>query len=151
MKFILENPVYSTGILVVAAIVIIGFVIGGEAKYDILKFLPTSYDAVVNVLTPIFLIALLVERTVEVFVGTGRKIGRAELDSKLQKAEEKVEQLKERMEMLQAQFDAPGAANLTPEEKAGIEARRVHAAQEILPEALRTERDARADIEVYRK
>ena len=71
MKIIEQNPVRATGVLVVVAVVIVAFVIGSDAQYDTLNFLPTTYDAVVDILTPIFLVALLVERALEVFVGTG--------------------------------------------------------------------------------
>ncbi len=149
MKLIEQNPVIATGVLVAVAVVIVAFVIGGDAQYDTLNFLPTTFDAVVDVLTPIFLVALLVERALEVFVGTGRKIGRADMDSALQKATDKIAQLKERLDVLQAQLDAPGAKNLTPVEIAAIHARRENVAK-IFPVAQRNERNAKADVEKYR-
>ena len=83
---IADNPVIATGVLVAIAVVIVGIVIIFYDRYSTIKFLPITAGAVVDVLAPIFLVALFVERGLEVFVGTGRKIKRTEMDNALDTA-----------------------------------------------------------------
>ncbi len=149
MKYIEQNPVLATGALVAGAILAMAIVIFSDTQYDTLNFTPTTYDAVVDVLTPIFLVALLVERGLEVFVGTGRKIDRADMDSALQKTTDKIAQLKDHRDGFQAQFDAPGAEQLTAEERTAIHTRMENIAN-IMPEAQRKERKAKAELEKFR-
>jgi hypothetical protein len=108
-----DNPVAYTSILIALALAVVGLIVWTGTKYDILKFVPASYDLIVDTLTPIFLIALLVERALQVFLATGREIGRADTDQRLNEARTLAAQIRERIALIQGQLNAPGAAHFT--------------------------------------
>lgn len=112
-----KNPAWFTAGLVVATLVVMWFIISSDARYDTLNFVPVTYDLVVDILTPIFLVALLVERGLEVFVSTGRKLGRSDHEGKQQEATTQITQIKERIRIDEGQLNAPGAANFTQQDR----------------------------------
>lgn len=146
---IIEKPVMATLVLIALAIAVIGLIVATDARYDTVEFLPVTYDTVVDVLTPILFVALLVERALEVFVSTGRKLKRVPLERRLQKAKQKVAQLKERIDVFQGQLDAPGASDLTDVQRQAILDRK-DGVNKLLPTAQRKEREAQAKMEKYR-
>lgn len=149
-KFMIKNPAGATFMLLLVAIAVIATVIRTQEKiYDTLNFVPVTYDAVVDLLTPVFLVALFVERALEVFVSTGRKLGRAEKDRALDRAKEKIAQLNARLKMFRDQLDAPGTANLTPAERTAVQDR-IQNINGILPEDQRKLRNAQAHLDDYK-
>ncbi len=148
-KWIQENPVWATAILALLAIVAMGIWIRIDPEYDTLKFVPVTYDAVVNLLTPIFLVALFLERALEVFVSTGRKLAGADKDRALQRATDKIKQLKERVKLLQDQLDALGAASMTQAQHDEIR-QRIGQIVNLLPDKERDQRNAQATWNKYK-
>ena len=76
LKFVEANPVWTTTILVVIAMVIVAWIVVNDATYAVIRFQPVTYDGIVNLMTPVVLVAIFMERALEVFVATGRKLGR---------------------------------------------------------------------------
>ena len=151
---ILNHPAQVALALLVVAIALVAMIVIGQDddswRYDTVNFLPTTYDAVVDVLTPILFVALLVERLLEVFVSGARKEQRQPLEKRVLKTNEKIAQLNSRKDDLQAQLDAPGAKNLTPAQIQNIQDRITNIIQNILPEEQRKKRAADADMEKFK-
>ena len=84
-KWLADHPFAGASLLLAAGFAAISIIFGSDAQYDTLNFVPVTYDAVVDLLTPILLIALFVERALEVFVATGRKLERTERDTAINK------------------------------------------------------------------
>lgn len=146
---IIEKPVIATLILVVLATVSISLIIGNGTQYDTLNFVPVTYEAVVDVLTPLLFVALLVERTLEVFISTGRKLKRTPLERRLLKDKGRITQLNERIAVFQGQLDAPGASDLTDAQRQAILDRK-DAVNALLPAAQQKQREADAVMEKYK-
>lgn len=144
-----QNPAWFSAGLVIAALIVMWWIVSSDAQYDTLNFVPVTYDLVVDILTPIFLIALLVERGLEVFVSTGRKLGRSDHERKQQDATTLIAQIKERIRIDEGQLNAPGAANLTPQERQII-LDRLAAANVELKAAEDTLRAVVGDMDQYR-
>lgn len=100
MRQIKEHPVKAATAIIVASFAAIAWIYGTGVKYDTLKFVSVTYDSVVELLTPILLLALFVERTLEVFVASGRKLERAGIDLELASAKLKRAQLDKEVEKL---------------------------------------------------
>lgn len=149
IDFMDQKPVWASAILIALALGAIAFAIDGNPNYKPIDFKDVSYDAVVDLLTPVFLIALFLERAVEVFVTTGRKLGRADKEVALEKAKSKIVQIKARVMAFQAQLDAPNASITPPAELQKIH-QRIQGVWDLLPEAQRRERTAQGELERYR-
>lgn len=144
-----NNPVLATTVLAIGAIAVVAFVIGGDGMIETLNFVPVSYDSVVDLLTPILLVALLVERTVEVFVSTGRKLKRGEKERALMRAKAKLEQLEERLGLFQEQLKTPGASDVADADGTTLKDR-INNVNKLLPGAQRDERTAQSELEDFR-
>ena len=150
MNWIAQNPIKAICLLLAIAVVIVWIIFQyRDAPYEVLVFRSMTYEAFVDLLTPIFIIALFVERALEVFVATGRKIEQTEKEKAVQQSEAKIAQLNARMAAFQSQLDAPGAARLSPSEISAIQARRENIAN-LMPDAQRRERHARVAFEKHR-
>ena len=149
MKFIEERPATATALLVLIAVVIVGIVIWKVGHLETLTFSGMTYDGVVDLLTPLFLIALFLERAIEVFVSTSRRLGRADMETRLDKATEKIKQLNDRLKQFQAQLDAPGASHLADDDLSAIH-KRMQNVSDVVPSAQRAVRSAEAQLERYR-
>ena len=128
---------------------IVAWIVGKDAQYAVIQFQPVTYDGIVDLMTPIVLVAIFMERALEVFVATGRKLGRGEKERALQKARNKLDQLDERLKAFQAQLDAPGAAQLSAAAKKEIHDRMQNVAN-LVPTEQREERHADSALEAYR-
>lgn len=150
MKLIIDNPMTAMGLLVVLVLTIVAWaVIPDKQLLGTTAFKPTTYDGMVDILMPILVIALLVERAVQVFISTSREIGRDGLDRRLEKAQAKIIQLNERSRAFQSQLDSLAAERMTEAQKADVHVRMENVAN-IIPSAQREERDAQAEVDNYR-
>lgn len=145
MKFIQDRPATTTALILLVAFAIIAVVIWQAGALVTLKAQPITYDSIVKLLTPVFLIALFLERAIEVFVSTSRKLGRADIDARLEKAREKITQLSDRLKMFEVQLESPGGTA----EQTALHAR-IDKVNDAIPPAQRAVRSAEGDLEKYR-
>lgn len=144
-----KNPAWFTAALIAIAVAIIAYIVQTDAQYDTLNFVPVTSDLVTDILTPILLIALLIERGLEVFVSTGRKIGRSDHEKSLKLATTLIAQLKERVSFFQSQLTMPSATELTPAERAAITSK-IDDANQQMAEAQKDQRTVESQLDLYR-
>ena len=68
-------------VYLVTLFVLLAVVVYTANEFDEVLFDPVTRDSIVGLLTPLFVIALFLERTQEVFISTWRRIGRDDLES----------------------------------------------------------------------
>ncbi len=149
VTFAIEQPLVLGLALLILAVLVMGLLITTEAQYDTLNFVPVTYEAVVDVLMPVLFVALLVERTIEVFVSTGRKLKREPLDRQVLRTEEKIEQLLRRIALFQSQI-SEGRLNGLGEAELKPILVRLDKANGLLSKHQNAKRDAHADMEKYK-
>src|SRR5687768_13365775 len=79
-----EHPSIVTGIIAVAAVAIIVWVAGPLGLS--LRFAEFNLEAFSSALVPLLVVAVLIERTVEVFFGIAREPREREIEAKQEKA-----------------------------------------------------------------
>lgn len=146
---VIKRPSLFTLGLVAMAVAVVGLVVREGAQYKVIDFMPVTYNAAVDVFMPILFVSLLVERTLEVFVATGRKLHRVPLERAVLKAEERYGQLKDRISVFQAQIDAPGSRDLS-EAQLQPTLQRLDATNKLLAQIQNAVRDAHAAMEKYK-
>ena len=145
MTFIQDRPATATALILLVAFAIVAFVILDSGTLVTLEADPITYDSIVELLTAVFLIALFLERAIEVFVSTSRKLGRADIDARLEKGREKIVQLNDRLKLFEVQLESPGGTA----EQAALHAR-IEKVNDAIPPAQRVVRTAEGDLEKYR-
>ena len=102
---------------VIAALIVVVIVIVVDDRYTTLNFIPTTFDAVVDVMAPLLLVGLFIERAVEVFINTGRGLGRRPIDEKIERIEGQISDLDSRRAELRNQLESVSGQALTRGQK----------------------------------
>lgn len=103
--------------IVAAAIVAVAIVISMDERYATLNFAPATYDAVVDLLAPLILIALFIERGVEVFIISARRIDRRLIDEEVEALQGDIELKDQRRAELRQQLEGVGAQALSQSQR----------------------------------
>lgn len=80
---------------VILIFVLVIFVVLLGSGFSQLRFNPVTRDAIIDLLAPLFIIALFLERALEVFVKTWRRLGRDTYEREVAKAKEALERAKQ--------------------------------------------------------
>ena len=95
-------------VYLVSLVVLLTVVVYTSIEFDEVLFNPVTIDSIVGLLTPLFVIALFLERTQEVFISTWRKIGRDELESGKARTKQDLSAAENQLTTLQQANAAPG-------------------------------------------